>query len=85
MNIKIIIFSIVLGVFPGIVTGVEKNLGEQLTDAKSTLSQEQALNTELKQKLAEKEKTIATLKERAKSLDEEIATIKEEHGIEGDA
>ena len=84
MNKKILTLAIMLSILPNIVQAEEKDLADQVVEAKTKLQQEQALNTELKEKLAEKEKEIAGLKERAKTLDEEIATLKEEHDLEED-
>ncbi len=70
---------------PGVAYAEEKNIADQLGEAKATLQQEQALNNELKAKLAEKEQEVAALKNRARELDEAIAAFKEEHGIEEDA
>jgi len=84
MNRKILTLAIVLGILPGIAYAEEKSLADQVAEAKATLQQEQASNTELKAKLTEKEKEIAGLKERARALDEEIAAFKEEHGLEED-
>ena len=53
MNRKILTLAIVLGILPGIANAEEKSLADQVAEAKATLQQEQASNTELKAKLSE--------------------------------
>lgn len=85
MNKKAFLIAAIPGILTNIVLAEGNNLADRLAEAKKTIKQEQALNTELKEKLAETEKLIAELKQRAQTLDEQIAAIKKEHGINEDA